>query len=108
MLELVDDEVVTVISPGGEAVHGKDAWEKGMKTFLEIGLPLAIKVRSIHQSRNTALVVADWLIEGTGVDGNYVKISGTGADVLRKSRDGNWRYVIDNPFGTSSTSHGVL
>ena len=43
----------------------------------------------------------DWSYDGTGKDGSAVKMSGSTSDVLRRSADGVWRYVIDNPFGTA-------
>lgn len=40
-------------------------------------------------------------LEGTGPDGAAVRLAGTATDVARRGPDGLWRYVIDNPFGTS-------
>lgn len=34
------------------------------------------------------------------VDG-MLALAGTTADVARRSEDHNWRYVLDNPFGTA-------
>jgi hypothetical protein len=28
-------------------------------------------------------------------------MSGTAADVVRRHRDGSWRYLVDNPYGTA-------
>jgi len=38
---------------------------------------------------------------GTGSDGSDVDLGGTATDVVRRGTQGLWRYVIDNPSGTS-------
>ncbi|MET8506321.1 nuclear transport factor 2 family protein [Streptomyces sp. NPDC004787] len=101
MLGLIDDNVVTVFEPGAEAIPGKMAWKQGMRFFLEIGLPLQLDIRFVHQSGDTALVISDWMIEGDAPGGNAIRMQGTGADVLRRDSSGKWLYLIDNPFGTA-------
>jgi ketosteroid isomerase-like protein len=46
-------------------------------------------------------VVGVWSFTGTGTDGQPVTLSAQNADVLRRQPDGTWRFVIDNPWGTS-------
>ncbi|MFD1532559.1 hypothetical protein [Pseudonocardia aurantiaca] len=48
-----------------------------------------------------ALLVVDWSLRGTAPDGTSVDMSGTAADVVRRDPDGTWRYLVDNPFGTT-------
>ncbi|GIJ45547.1 hypothetical protein Val02_24330 [Virgisporangium aliadipatigenens] len=42
----------------------------------------------------------EWALRGSGPRGP-VDLSGTATDVARRGPDGHWRYLIDNPFGTS-------
>jgi ketosteroid isomerase-like protein len=51
-------------------------------------------------SGDLALLIGDFVIEGTGPDGAPVHQKGTATDVARRGTDGGWRYVIDNPPGT--------
>jgi ketosteroid isomerase-like protein len=46
------------------------------------------------------LVIGVWSFEGTGPDGEAVRLAARNADVLRRQADGTWRFVIDNPWGT--------
>jgi ketosteroid isomerase-like protein len=46
-----------------------------------------------------ALVIADWSLMGTGVDGSEVDMSGGTGDVACRGPDG-WKFIVDNPFGT--------
>ncbi|MFJ6759390.1 MULTISPECIES: YybH family protein [unclassified Streptomyces] len=69
--------------------------------FLALGLPIDVSPRHAYTAGDLALLVVDWRIEGTGPDGAAVRLAGTATDVARRGPDGLWRYVIDNPFGTS-------
>jgi ketosteroid isomerase-like protein len=48
-------------------------------------------------------LIVDWVIDGTGPEGQAVHVEGTATDIARRGPDGRWRYVIDNPFGTGDT-----
>ncbi len=57
-----------------------------------------LRVTRVLEADDLALVVGTWTFEGTGPDGEPVRLS---ADVLRRQADGTWRFVIDNPWGTA-------
>jgi ketosteroid isomerase-like protein len=48
-----------------------------------------------------SLVTGVWSFDGTGPDGDPVRLEASDADVLRRQTDGTWRFVIDNPWGTA-------
>src|SRR5438874_2071849 len=56
---------------------------------------------SAEQAADPALLVADWRFHGTAADGSDVATSGTNIEVARRQPDGNWRYLIDLPYGLS-------
>lgn len=72
-----------------------------LKQFTASRVPIKLTVRQVYEAGNTALVVFDWAMKGTGVDGKPVDMSGTGADVMTRQKSGNWLYAIDNPFGVT-------
>ena len=43
-------------------------------------------------------MIGVWFLNGTGPDGEPVRLAARNADVLRLEGDGTWRFVIDNPF----------
>lgn len=69
--------------------------------FQSLGLPIRVDPRHVYVTGDTALLVVDWVIDGSRPDGERVRIEGTATDVARRGADGVWRYVIDNPFGTA-------
>ncbi len=101
-----------VTGPGLVAAH---------EHLLRLGLPMDAAMRHAYVADDIALLVVDWSIAGTTTasatipsttipsttipsttaDGRDVRIAGTATDVARRGADGRWRYVIDNPFGSS-------
>ncbi|MFE0124889.1 YybH family protein [Streptomyces parvus] len=57
--------------------------------------------RHTYVSGDLALLIVDWVVEGRAAHGGQVRIAGTATDVARRGPDGLWRYVVDNPFGTT-------
>jgi ketosteroid isomerase-like protein len=68
---------------------------------ISLGLPLAAKARHVFVAGDIAQIVLDWSIDGTGPDGEHVRVEGSASDVVRRGADGRWRYVIDNALGTA-------
>ncbi|MFJ7270607.1 YybH family protein [Streptomyces sp. NPDC099050] len=83
----------------GEAVT-EDARRAANARFLELGVPIALTLRHTYVCEDIALLVGDFVISGTGPDGEPVHQEGSATDVARRGPDGRWRYVIDNPSGT--------
>ncbi|HEX6759710.1 MAG TPA: nuclear transport factor 2 family protein [Propionibacteriaceae bacterium] len=98
MLALAETESVFVPQPTVVAT-GNDV-RGALEQFLAIGLPITMNVRNVYASGDIALVIADWSLKGTGADGSDVDMSGSTADIARRG-PGGWKFVIDNPFGTS-------
>jgi len=66
-----------------------------------LGLSLKTNVRHIFSTEDVAQIILDWSIEGTGPDGQEVKLGGNACDIVRRGADGFWRYIIDNNQGTA-------
>jgi len=96
---LYEDLGVLVPEPGhpvtGSARAAANARIQGL------GLPIRVTPRHIYVADDIALLIVDWIIDGSGPDGAPVQAEGTATDVARRGRDGTWRYIIDNPFGTA-------
>lgn len=87
---LFEPDAVLVAEPG-ESVTGEDIFSL-TKEFLDGGQPMSATTRHVYTAGDIALLIVDWSVDGA---------TGTSTDVIRRGPDGRWRYLIDNPAGTS-------
>ncbi|MCK2215148.1 DUF4440 domain-containing protein [Actinomadura sp. ATCC 31491] len=99
LAEVYEEGAVFVPEPG-RPLAGAEA-RAANAAFVALGLPIEVRPRHVYVSGDLALLVVDWVIDGTGADGERVRLEGTATDVARHGPDGHWRYAIDNPFGTA-------
>jgi ketosteroid isomerase-like protein len=100
VLDQVYEPGAVFVPRPGEPVTGADR-RAANQAFLALGLPISVTPRHTYVRDDIALLIVDFVIEGTGPDGVPVHIEGTATDVARRGPDGFWRYVIDNPFGVA-------
>ena len=89
-----------VRSPARQLAHGAPGVSESLNGFISMNGELDLEVTRVLEVDDLALVVGVWSFEGTGPDGEPVKLAAKNADVLRRQADGTWRFVIDNPWGT--------
>lgn len=94
---LFEPDAVRVLGPG--VVVTGDGRRQATSSFLALGVPIEITLRHTYVYDDTALLIGDFVIDGTKPDGERVYIEGTATDVARRGDDGRWRYIIDNPPG---------
>ncbi|URN14982.1 MULTISPECIES: YybH family protein [Streptomyces] len=92
-----EDAAVLVPKPGTPVTGPR--LRTASDRFQGFGVSITVRPRHVYSNGDPALLVVDWVIEGTGRDGRPVHIEGTATDVARRGPDGGWRYAIDNPFG---------
>ena len=100
MMALYAPEAVFIAKDGRTITdHTEIAAE--LERDLRLGLPLQAKTRHVFVADDTAQIVLDWSIDGTGPDGKHVHLGGAASDIARRGADGRWRYLIDNRLGTA-------
>jgi ketosteroid isomerase-like protein len=97
VIETYTDEAVLLLQDG-EVLRGEDL-QAAMRRIVGLNVPPVTNVRHALVSGDTALLIVDWESHGTAPDGSPVAFAATATDVVRLCPDGNWRYVIDYPFG---------
>lgn len=99
VLELYEEEAALVARPPGTVVQGKAAVGEALKGFMAMGAVFKLDTPNVVQAEDVALVMTKWAMKATGPDGKPMETTGVTSDVLRRGRDGAWRFVVDNPWG---------
>ena len=99
LLPLYETDAAFVPEPGTLA-HGAPGVSEALTGFISMNGKLDLEVTRVLEVDDLALVTGVWSFNGTGPDGEPVRLAARNADVLRRQADGTWRFVIDNPWGT--------
>jgi uncharacterized protein (TIGR02246 family) len=99
LMPLYESGAAFVTQPGSLA-HGSPGVRHALAGFISMKGKLDLEVTRVLEVDDLALVTGTWSFDGTGPDGEPVRLAAINADVLRRQADGTWRFVIDNPWGT--------
>jgi len=100
LMPLYESSAAFATEPGSLA-HRAGGVREALGGFIAMNGELDLEVTRVLEVDDLALVIGVWSFEGTGPDGEPVHLTARNADVLRRQTDGNWRFVIDNPWGTA-------
>ena len=89
------DSTGVIVPEPGKPVSGKEQFEEAIKAILSIKGKMEIRTVYCIQTGNIAVGRSEWNI----TDGDEVKISAKGIEVMKQQEDGTWKIVIDHAFG---------
>jgi uncharacterized protein (TIGR02246 family) len=99
LMPLYESEAAFATRPGSLA-PGAPGIRSALSGFIAMNGRLDLDVTRVLEVDDLALVIGVWSFDGTGPDGEPLRLQARNADVLRRQTDGSWRFVIDNPWGT--------
>ncbi len=93
------EPTATIVPEPGKHITGTQGIRDANKALVAMKPKLTIEVVEVAQSGDLALLHSKWSLTATKPDGTPLKDSGKGAEVVRRQKDGTWRFVIDNSHG---------
>ena len=97
VMSMYDVNGIIVPEPN-KPVSGAAKFEESIKAILTIKGKMEIKTVYCLVTDGIALGRSEWSI----TDGNEVKISAKGIEVMKQQTDGTWKIVIDQAFGAEA------
>lgn len=97
-MALYEPEATFAPKPGDE-VNGREAIRSALDRFTALKPRLHGQITKVMTAGDVALVMNRWQLQGVQPDGTPVEMRGHSADVLRRTPQGGWRILIDDPWG---------
>lgn len=97
-LALYDEDAIFAVEPGRVA-RGREEIREALEGFTALSPTLSGDIVKVLETDDHAVVFNRWSLTGTAPDGSTVEMGGTSADVLRRDDSGQWRVLIDDPWG---------
>jgi ketosteroid isomerase-like protein len=94
VLSMYDFNGIIVPEPN-KPVSGRQQFEEAIKAILSIKGTMEIKTVYCLETNGLAVGRSEWNI----TDGDEVKVSAKGIEVMKQQPDGSWKIVIDHAFG---------
>jgi uncharacterized protein (TIGR02246 family) len=99
------DGLLALYEPGATLVRGDRTAATGHAAIrTELAAILALKPRIVmnvktvfHGGGDLAVLYNDYSATATNPDGSPLSITGKAIEVVRRQRDGTWRFVVDDP-----------
>ena len=97
-LDCFDDEAIYVTGIG-TFVTGKENIRKALEQVCGLKPDLQAQRSTGFTVDNITAWVDEWTMKATLPDGTKLEMRGTSSDILKKQPNGNWAYLVDNPYG---------
>jgi uncharacterized protein (TIGR02246 family) len=100
LMTLYDSDAVMLPAVGKTPVRGHAAIREALSALHALNAYEG-KVETVFclQRDDLAMMRSKWHFTGTGSDGQPVRVTGNGAEVMRRKPDGSWVHLIDHPGG---------
>jgi len=97
-LDCFDDEAIYVTGIG-TFVTGKENIRKALEQVCGLKPDLQAQRSMGFTVGDITAWVDEWTLKATLPDGTKLEMKGTSSDILKKQPNGNWAYLVDNPYG---------
>ena len=83
----------------GTAVRGRRAIREALNGLSAAQAKIEMNVvKVVEGGSDVAVLMNDWRMKAVAPDGKPVEMTGKALEVVRRQRNGTWRFVIDLPY----------
>jgi len=83
----------------GTAVRGHRAIREALNGLRAAQAKIEMNVvKVVEGGSDVAVLFNDWRMKAVGPDGNPIEMTGKALEVVRRQKNGTWRFVIDLPY----------
>jgi len=97
-IDCFDDQAIYVTGIG-TFVTGKENIRKAIEQVCALKPDLQAQRSTRFTVDNITSWVDEWTLKAILPDGTKLDLKGTSSDILKKQTNGNWVYLVDNPYG---------
>ena len=97
-IDCFDDRAIYVTGIG-TFVTGKENIRKAIEQVCALKPDLQAQRSIGFTVDNITSWVDEWTLKAILPDGTKLNLKGTSSDILKKQTNGNWVYLVDNPYG---------
>jgi len=95
------DDALYVSQPGN-VVKGKAEIRKALEFLCGMRPDLQAQRSVSFETGEIAAWLDEWTLKATTPDGVALDMNGTSSDIMKRLPNGNWVYLVDNPYGASA------
>ncbi|HEY2388824.1 MAG TPA: nuclear transport factor 2 family protein [Candidatus Binatia bacterium] len=92
------EPTATLVRQDRSSATGTEEIRKDLGQLMALKPQINMNVsRIVTDGGDIAVLHDEWHLTGTGPDGKPLMLSGRASEVVRRQRDGTWRFVVDDP-----------
>jgi len=95
------DDALYVSQPG-TFVKGKTEIRKALEFLCGMRPDLQAQRSVSFETGEIAAWLDEWTLKATTPDGVKLDMNGTSSDIMKRLPNGNWVYLVDNPYGAAA------
>ncbi|MNJ98259.1 SnoaL-like domain protein [compost metagenome] len=89
------------IDRDGKELRGLDEIQSAMNNICALKLDIKGGTPHIAVVDDLAMWLDQWEMTGNTPEGHPIKMTGHTSCVMKRNEDGNWLWIVDNPFGSA-------
>jgi uncharacterized protein (TIGR02246 family) len=89
----------SLVNQDGSVATGPSAIREALSGFVAMKPAIRMNiVKTVRVGDDVAVIYNDWTMRAAAPDGTPIDLAGKATEIVRRQRDGAWRFAFDDPF----------